>query len=222
MPKLTADEVITQQHKRAYLQWGGPRPNNPVTFAGQDGQYMMITGVSKPESGGIDPIWASDPSNAKRYKLIGRMESPPDIASATVSFFEKHGMLPRPLFKMCPFTAYEVTGTCMDLSDLYNGVTDYLLVYSLGLITDKNLGDRVTMDTDELIRDELGVSWSDIYPVGALGFGDNALTLIDREVMDVVYGNRHYAGTAALRMMGQSGFMPSPAPAAALLVCLPS
>ena len=184
MPKLTADEVVTQQHKRAYLQWGGPRPNNPVTFAGQDGQYVTFTGVSLPESGSIDPIWAPDPANAKRYKLIGRMAGAPEIPSATMTFFEKHGILPRQLFKQCPFSAYEVTGTCQDLSDLYNGVTDYLLVYSMGMISGKNLGDRVTMDTDEVIGDELEIALSDIYPVGPLGFGDNALTLIDREVLE--------------------------------------
>jgi photosystem II stability/assembly factor-like uncharacterized protein len=194
MPKLTADEVVTQQHKRAYLQWGGPKPNNPVTFAGQDGQYMTITGVSSPESGGFDPIWAADPSNAKRYKLIGRKATTPSMPGATMTFFEKHGILPRQLFQHCPFSAYEVTGTCQDLSDLYNGVTDYLLVYSLGLVTDKNLGDRVTMDTDEAIGDELTVTLSEVYPVGPLGFGNNALTLIDREVIDVVYGNRSICG----------------------------
>jgi len=194
MPKLTADEVITQQHKRAYLQWGGPRPNNPVHFAGQDGQYMAITGVSLPESGGIDPIWAPSDGNAKRYKLIGRMVTPADLASATMIFYEKHGILPRQLFKQCPFSAYEVAGSCQDLSDLYNGVTDYLLVYSMGIVTDKTLGDRVTMDTDELIADELGITLSDIYPVGPLGFGYNAATMIDREVVDVVYGKREMCG----------------------------
>jgi photosystem II stability/assembly factor-like uncharacterized protein len=194
MPKLTADEVVTQQHKRAFIQWGGPRPNNPVNFAGQDGQYMTISGVSVPEAGGFDPIWAPDPSNAKRYKLIGRKTTAPDLASATMMFFEKHGVLPRQLFKQCTFSAYEVTGTCQDLSDLYNGVTDYLLIYSLGLIADKNLGDRVSMDADELVGDELSVTLGDVYPVGPLGFGDNALTLIDREVLDVVYGTRQVCG----------------------------
>lgn len=191
MPKLTADEVITQQHKRAYLQWGGPSPINPVTFAGLDGQYVSFTGATLPEAGGIDPIWAPDPSVAKRYKLIGRMASAPDLASVTMTFYEKHGLLPRQLFKQCPFSAYEVAGTCQDLSDMYNGVTDYLLVYSLGMIANKNLGDRVTFDSDEAITDELEVTLSDIYPVGPLGFGDNALTLIDREVLDVTYGNRY-------------------------------
>ena len=194
MPKLTADEVVTQQHKRAYIQWGGPRPNNPVNFAGQDAQYMSITGASNPEAGGFDPIWVPDPSNAKRYKLAGRMASAPDLPSATITFYEKHGFLPRQLFKSCPFSVYEVTGICQDLSDLYNGVTDYAMVYSLARVAGKNLGDRVTFDSDEAIGDELEVTLSDIYPVGTLGFGDNALTLIDREVLDVTYGTRQTCG----------------------------
>lgn len=194
MPKLTADEVITQLHKRAFIQYGGPRPNNPVLFAGQDGQYMTITGVTNPEAGGFDPIWAADPSNAKRYRLIGRKMTAPDLAAATITFYEKHGMLPRQLLKSCTFSAYEVTGTCQDLSDLYNGVTDYLLVYSMGVIAGKNLGDRVAMESDELIADELETTLSEIYPVASLGFGDNALTLVDREVLDVVYGTRQLCG----------------------------
>ena len=50
------------------------------------------------------------------------------------------------------------------------------------------------MDTDELVGDELTITLSDIYPVGPLGFGDNALTLIDREVFDVVYGTEQTCG----------------------------
>lgn len=194
MPKLTADEVVTQQHKRAYIQYGGPRPNNPVRYAGQDAQYMSITGVSNPEAGGFNPSWAPDPSRAKRYKLISMMASAPEIPSATLTFWEKHGVLPRQLFKSCEFSAYEVTGNCQDLSDMYNGVTDYMLIYSAGKVAGKNLGDRVMMDTDDLVGDELEVSFSDIYPVGPLGFGDNAQTLVDREVLDVVYAPRELCG----------------------------
>ncbi len=191
--KVSADEVVTQQHKRAYMQYGGPRPNNPVKFAGQDGQYMTITGVESPLIS-ADPAWAPDPSNAKRFKLISRMVSAPDLAAATLTFYEKHGILPKQLFQQCPFSVYEVTGTCQDLSDLYAGVTDYLLIYSLGLVTDRSYGDRVTMDSDELIADELTVTLSDIYPVGPLGFGDNAITLIDREVIDVAYAPKQICG----------------------------
>jgi photosystem II stability/assembly factor-like uncharacterized protein len=194
MPKLTADEVVTQQHKRAFIQWGGPRPNNPVAFAGQDAQYMSITGVSVPEAGGFDAINVPQDGNSKRFKSIGRMASVPDLASATLTFYEKHGYLPRQLFKSCPFSFYEVTGVCMDLSDMYHGVTDYMMIYSMGLVSTKNLGDRVTFESDDVIGDELEINLSDAYPAGAMGFGDNALTLIDREVLDVTYGTKQTCG----------------------------
>ena len=113
MPKLTADEVVTQQHKRAFLQWGGPRPNNPVTFAGQDGQYMSITGVSAARGWRVrSDQWARIRPIPNASRASGAWLSAPDLPSATMTFYEKHGYLPRQLFKNCPFTAYEVTGTC--------------------------------------------------------------------------------------------------------------
>ena len=57
MPNLTADEVITQKHKRLFIQFGGPYPGNSVKYYGQDAQYMSVEGVSIPGSGGIDAIW---------------------------------------------------------------------------------------------------------------------------------------------------------------------
>lgn len=70
--KVTADEIITQKHKRTFVQWEGPYPGNPVRYAGQDGQYMAIDGVTIPKSGGVDPIWVPDPNQQGRYRLIGR------------------------------------------------------------------------------------------------------------------------------------------------------
>ena len=72
MPNITADQIITQKHKRNFLQLGGARPNNPLTYAGQDAQYMAIQGVSLPESGGIDPIWVPNPYRIGQYTLVGR------------------------------------------------------------------------------------------------------------------------------------------------------
>ena len=56
MPNLTADQIVTQKHKRNFIQFGGARPGNPVAYAGQDAQYLAIQGVGLPESGGVDPI----------------------------------------------------------------------------------------------------------------------------------------------------------------------
>ena len=53
MPDINANEVITQKHVRAFLQFGGARPNNPLRYGGQDAQYVVIDGVSIPEVGGV-------------------------------------------------------------------------------------------------------------------------------------------------------------------------
>lgn len=188
MPNITADEIITQKHKRAFIQFGGARPNNPVRYAGQDAQYMSITGVKTPESGGIDPIWVHDPSVIGRYRLVGRKISPPSLDEATVTMKEKHGGIPWPLFRFgCQYNFYEPTGNCKDLSDFVAGWLDYVMVYSGGLITDKDLGDRVTFDSDDAIQDAMTTVLADVYPVGSLGFGNEAAAEVDREVIDIVY-----------------------------------
>lgn len=185
---LSADELITQKFKRNFIQFGGARPGNVVKYSGQDAQYIYIDGVSDPESGGIDPGYVPDPRRAGVYRLAFRSITPPDLASATLMMYEKHGAIPRQLQRTgCAFTVYEHSGQCPDLSDV-NGWTDYVLIYSSALVTDKDLGTRSARDSDDLIEDGLSITLNDIYPVGPLGFGVEASTQVDREVVDIVYG----------------------------------
>lgn len=200
VPKLTGDLVITQRHKRNFIQFGSARPNNPVHYAGQDAQYMKIEGVSAPESGGVDPIWVPDPRRPGRYKLVNRSITPADLASASIVMLENHGSIPRQLGTIgCPFNAYEVTGNCKDLSDFMSGWSDYVLIYSGGIVTDKDLGDRSAWDSDDAIEDTLSVTLGDIYPIGALAFGEKAAPNIDREVIDVVYGSSLQCGECGIQ-----------------------
>lgn len=190
MPNLNADEIITQKHKRNYVQWGGPGPGNVVNYAGQDGQYMSIEGVKMSEYGGIDAIWAHDLRTPGRYRLIGRSLTPPDLSEATLLMREKHKLIPRQLTPLkCAFNFYELTGTCKDLSDFLRGWTDYVLIYSLGLVSSKDLGSRSSFDADDAIEDSLSVTLSDIYPAGAIAFCEKGTTQIDKEVVDVVFGS---------------------------------
>ena len=190
MTNLNADEVITSKHKRAFIQFGGPRPNIDVKYAGQDAQYLFIDGVSDPESGGVDPIYVPDHRRQGAYRLVGRQISPPDLANATLNMLEKHGGIPRQLLKEgCILNVYELTGDCRDLSDFLGGWSDYVLIYSNAIITDKDLGTRTQMDADEAIQDGISVVLGDIYPVGALAFGAEAAALIDREVTGVTFGS---------------------------------
>lgn len=195
MPNITADQIITQKHKRNFLQLGGARPNNPLTYAGQDAQYMAIQGVGLPESGGIDPIWVPNPYRIGQYTLVARSITPPDLASATLVLKEQHGAIPKQLGVIgCQFNAYEVTGRCKDLSDFLNGWTDYVLIYAGALVTDKDLGDRTAWDSDDAVEDSLSLVLNNIYPIGALGFGEDAAAQVDREVVDIVYGTMQQCG----------------------------
>jgi hypothetical protein len=195
MPDLSANEIITYKHIRTFIQFGGPGPLNEDRFAGQDAQYTIIQGVSAPESGAIDPIWVPDPRRAGQYKLVGRSITPADLAAATLVMREKHGAIPRQLQRInCAFNLYNVVGDCKDLSDFLAGWSDYVLIYSGALVTDKDLGDRQAWDSDDAIEDSLSLTLADIYPIGPLAFGSNADNLITLEVVDVVYGSAEQCG----------------------------
>ena len=196
MPILTADQIVTQKHKRNFIQFGGARPGNPVAYAGQDAQYLAIQGVGLPESGGVDPIWVPDPRRIGSYTLVGRQITPPDLASATLLLPRAAWRDPAPARQKinCQFNLYELTGKCKDLSDFQAGWSDYVLIYSGAIVTDKDLGDRSAWDSDDAVEDSLSLVLSDVYPVGALGFGEDGAAQIDREVVDVVYGTQIQCG----------------------------
>lgn len=197
MPHVLVDEVISNKHVRDYIQWGGPMPGNPVAFGGQDAQYMRMEGVKVPDGQGkVDPVWVPDPQRIGGYRLVARKLSPPDLAEATLVLLEKHGAIPRQLFKIkCPFNLYENIGMCKDLSDYMAGWSDYVMVYSSAIVDgSKDLGARSAFDADELLEDSLPLKLGDVYPIGALSFGDNAQTIITLEVIDAVYGSIEQCG----------------------------
>lgn len=197
MPHILVDEIVSQKHIRDYIQWGGPQPTNPVAFAGQDAQYMKLEGVKIPDGQGkIEPVWMPDPRRIGGYRLAARKLSAPDLAEATLILTEKHGALPRQLLDIkCPFNIYETVGSCKDLSDYLSGWTDYVMVYSGALVDgNKDLGNRTSFDSDDLIEDSLPLKFGDAFPITALSFGDNAQTIITLEVIDTVYGSIEQCG----------------------------
>lgn len=203
MPNPNANEIITQKHKRNFIQWGGPGPQNAAFFAGQNAQYMVIEGVTKPGLGSIDPIWVHDPNKIGRYKLVSRSISAPDLPSATILLREFHGDVPRQLLDVgCAINFYEVSGECKDPADFLRGWQDYVLVYSMALVTDTDLGSRSSFDSDDPIEDSLSVTLADIFPIGAVGFGEEGASSVDREVVDVVYGTDVQCGDCGLENDG--------------------
>lgn len=190
MPKPLADEVITRvKHIRHFIQLGGAYPVNALAYQGQNAQHMIVTGVTVPELGTIDPIYVPDPADNDAYRLVGRKINTPELPAATITMLEKHGNLPRQLQKYPCFNLYQYTGACKNLSDWVSGWDDYVLIYSGGILEDKNLGDRSSWDADDQVEDELPAKFASIYPVGKISFTDQAQPIITLEVIDAVYAN---------------------------------
>jgi photosystem II stability/assembly factor-like uncharacterized protein len=187
---LNADELITMQQKRAYVQYGGSGPDNAVLYAGRAAQRMKIEGVSIPDAnGGITPIWEPHPDYAKRYELVGLQSEPPELPAGTLVFSEKHGSIPRHWADLGCLTIFEVSGRCERLSDP-NGWEDYVGIYeNFRPAGAKDLGDRVPdgESGDGKVTASVPVIGEAAYAVGKLYFGEQSPGMIDREVMAVAF-----------------------------------
>lgn len=193
MPKAGVDEVITQSHLRHFYMRGGEAgagPDSDFVYAGVDAQYLIIGDASNSIRGGIDPIYVHDPFNVKRFRQVGSTISPPDAKTATVTFLEKHGGIPRQLYNLgdCPATFFTVAGRCKDLSDFANGWEDYIKIYANGEATTVNEGGQDGWDASDAVEDEIEFTFERIYPVSTLNFSERAGTTVTLEVVDIVYG----------------------------------
>lgn len=195
MPNPTADLIISQRHARTFLQQGASRPNNKVTYYGLDASWVTIGDANMPDAGGVAPVFVHDPRRQGKYKLVSRTISPPDLDSSSLQFHEKHGAIPAHLIRgQCPISAYVVVGNCQDLSNILLGWNDYVMVYSEGLTESKTASARTAFNTDNAYEDTVSVKWSSIYIVGSMSFGEGAAIQIDREVIDIVYGDTAQCG----------------------------
>lgn len=195
MAKPNADEVVSSRHVRSYIQFGQARPNNSVQYAGQDSTYLAVESLTVSELGSIDPRWVHDPRKSGGYRLISRTTAPGDLPTATIKMMERHGGIPTQLKKKgCGFNLYMNHGACVDLADFVSGWSDYVLVLDGALVTSKDLGNRNPWDTDTTLEDSLSVTLVDVFPIGALSFGETAGAQVDREVVDIVYGGSETCG----------------------------
>jgi len=190
----TGNEVILIQHNRNFIQYGSARPNNDAKYYGTDAAYTVIKGVTLPEHGTITPFWTGDPNRPGDYRLVARSKAAPALPTASLHMLENRGVLNRQLGKNCPFTVYVVSGDCKDPSDFLNGWSNYVQIYSNALVGAKNLGDRSDWGTDKPVEDVLPLTLTDIYPVGAVGFGAAGNTQVIDEVLDVAYGVNEQCG----------------------------
>jgi photosystem II stability/assembly factor-like uncharacterized protein len=191
----TYQDVLTTKHGRPWAQFGGSKATNPLYYYGGNTSFFTITGVSNPVRGGISRINAHDPEQVGAYVSIGTQIDPPDYPEATFMFHDKKGSLPRSaLARNCYFTGYLLHGECKSLSDFDYGWDGYLEVYENGLITEDNLGDRFTLDSDDPIGAERTMIMDRIYFVGGIQMAERIAATITREVTDITYVNKQTCG----------------------------
>lgn len=190
MAKPGADEIITQKHRRAFSQRGGPSPLNPTRYAGSNEAYMMFDTASDPVRGGQTPIHVHDPQRRGNYRLVGRSVAPPDFAKVKISFLEKHGGVPWLDYDLsCPNNFYEAIGNCKRPDDFLNGWSDRIRIYSYAEATSRDESSLTTFQDDKESMEEVEFQCADIYSIGALNFGEKAGPEVEREIVDVVYAS---------------------------------
>lgn len=188
MAALTKDTVLTQQHLRGFIQYGGPGPANEAQYYGARNQYFFVGGVENPVRGSISPINAPDPMRRKRYERIGRSVEAPDFGTYTLSLAHKHGTLPRALNDVgCPLNLYLSAGRCKNPSDLNRGYESWVYVLAAGEVTDRSNGDMFPMEGDDAQMTELTVTTAVQYAIGPLFLGEQAATNVGANVVDAVY-----------------------------------
>lgn len=185
---LSADVVRTMQVVRFFQQVGGAAPANIAYLLGtDDAQIGYITGGSIPQTGGVDPIWAPDPASPREYRLIGRQRAAPGLPTWTVEYAEYHRGIARHLTRLrCPVTHYEVAGQCERLDDLNRG-WNQLIIRANGIAQDADPGARGGGADDTALMSSVPFTGERVYPVGPLGFGDEAAAQVVQEVIDGVY-----------------------------------
>ncbi len=203
MPDFATEQLRRNQDVRVHYQPGGAGPANPVYFLGsEEAQIGFITGATKANSGGVDPIWVPSPRRPGSWELRGRVRAPADLPSISLEWHEYlAGGIPAVLLKQnCVTTFYEMSSRCRDLSDYNRGWDGYVMIYADGIAGEVDMGTRNHRTDDNPLTDSVDYTLRDSYPVGQLGFGDEAATQVVQEVIDGVYygaGNCGECGIAS-------------------------
>src|SRR5690349_9756855 len=150
MPRPTADEIVTQKHRRAWTQRGGARPNNRMRYAGADEQYMEFDDADSPVRGGSDPIRVHDPRRRGAYRNVGATVDAPDFDSGSISFMNKHGGISWLAGDLtCPNNFYETVGRCKRPDDFLSGWEDIVRIYAGAKANDRSYTGNTAFEDDE-------------------------------------------------------------------------
>ena len=201
----SADEIVQQRHIRAFSQRGGAKPNNVIRYAGADEQYAMFGDVANPRRGSITPIREHDLYTRNAYRLIGRTQASPDLQTVTATFKRKHGGVSWVTDDLtCPNNFYELAGDCGQPDSFLYGWSDFVAVYSNALATATTHKGRKSDVEDAAMMDDVELTLASYYEIGGLSFGENAQTLVEREVVDTVYASFVECGNCGLNNDGTS------------------
>lgn len=190
MPKIGADKVLTQKHRRAWSQRGGPLPSNTLRYAGPSEQYMMFDAADNPVRGSETPINVHSPNQRGAYETVGRTVAPPDLPKASITFLQKHGGIIWTDYDMtCGQNFYESAGSCKKPADFLNGWSDFVKIYSYGEAGARTEDGQTTFSDDNQSTVKVDFQFAAIYKVGALNFGEKGAPEVEREVVDLVYAS---------------------------------
>jgi hypothetical protein len=190
MPKPGSDLVVTQKHRRAFSQRGGPSPLNATRYEGADETFMAFDDDTNPITGGRTPIRVHDPLRRAggAYKLIGETTDAPDFPSNTINFFERHGGISWVDFDGgCFNNFYETVGTCKRPDDFINGWSDFMKIYSYGRANGRDESGLTTSDGDDSSMLAMEFQYAAIYKIGAFLFGEKGAGEVEREVVGLVF-----------------------------------
>jgi hypothetical protein len=189
MPRVSASEIVTQNHVRFFVQPGGAGPRNAVLYSGQEASYMNIESVDNPVRGGISPINVQSPYVPGEYRRVGRKVEAADFPSATVSFLQRRNVLPRHLTELesCAHTFYAATGDCRDLSTFDTGWSAYMKIMSFGEATTRKEA-LSSWDSGDQIQDDIDFIFAAVYNAGAVSIGEKAANEVYSQVVDATYG----------------------------------
>lgn len=200
-----ADEIVQQRHIRAFSQRGGAKPGNIMRYAGPDEQYMMFGDVANPRRGSITPIREHDSFTRNAYRLIGRSQASPDLQTVTATFKRKHGGVTWVVDDLtCPNNFYELAGDCGQPDSFLYGWSDFVAIYSNAVATTTSHKGRKSDVEDNAMTDDVEFTLASFYEIGGMSFGENAQTLVEREVIDTVYASFVECGNCGLDNDGTS------------------
>lgn len=190
MGDFATEQFRKQQDVRIHYQPGGAGPRNSVYYLGSsDAQTGFVTGATLVNSGSVEPLWVPSPRRPGTWELKGRTRQTPALPTVSVEWMENiEGGIPRQLLKQnCAQTFYELSSRCKDLSDYNRGWGGYVMIYADGIAGPVNAGGRSNRTDDNPLTDSLDYTLRDAYPVGQLGFGEEAPGDVVMEVLDGVY-----------------------------------